>query len=227
MLKVEDLRIKKGGVQMKEGDRVRIKKEYAGINGSKHQKGYVYGKIVSKSDNMYNLLPAGVKVLLDSGAQQWFGHGNFDIVGERGIIYGREYQTTDKPITIKSLILSKRFGDESIEYFMHDFALSDIIPLFYVFSWLKEGDIESLLDLLDCGFISIVEERNSDHGESLICGESNAKEALKEAVSGIYFGDSSDYLSALWTIVLELGGEDAYVLLQEDARAAFEKYCED
>jgi len=48
--------------------------------------------------------------------------------------------------------------------------------------------------------------------------------ALSDAVTAIYYEDSRDYLSALWSIVARLGGEEAASLLEEDERAAYEKY---
>jgi hypothetical protein len=50
--------------------------------------------------------------------------------------------------------------------------------------------------------------------------------ALKEAITAIYFADSSDYLSVLWTIVEILGGEEAAELLEKDESKAYKKYCE-
>lgn len=56
----------------------------------------------------------------------------------------------------------------------------------------------------------------------------NVKDALKCAISAIYFDDSSDYATALWQIVQYLGGDDAYNLLEEDSSMAYNKYvnCE-
>ena len=48
--------------------------------------------------------------------------------------------------------------------------------------------------------------------------------ALGEAVAAIYFNDSSDYLCALWTIVHDLGGEDAVKLLETDEKTAYARY---
>lgn len=50
--------------------------------------------------------------------------------------------------------------------------------------------------------------------------------ALGEAVAAIYFDDNSDYLSALWAIVRDLGGEEAVNLLEKDGRAAYAKYSQ-
>ena len=50
--------------------------------------------------------------------------------------------------------------------------------------------------------------------------------AMKAALSAIYFADSSDYISALWDVVRETGGEEAAALLEEDAQEAYDKYCE-
>jgi hypothetical protein len=49
--------------------------------------------------------------------------------------------------------------------------------------------------------------------------------ALGIAVSALYFGDSSNYRSALWNIVQELGGEEVISLLEHNAKAAFDKYA--
>ena len=49
--------------------------------------------------------------------------------------------------------------------------------------------------------------------------------ALTEAVAAIYFDDSSDYKSALWAVVEDLGGPEAVDLLLRDKRAAYKKYC--
>ena len=57
--------------------------------------------------------------------------------------------------------------------------------------------------------------------------ERNVRHALGEAVAAIYFGDSSDYLSALWTIVQDLGGDEAVSLLEADEGAAYAKYSKD
>lgn len=46
--------------------------------------------------------------------------------------------------------------------------------------------------------------------------------ALREAVNAIYFNDSSDYLSALWSVVRALSPETAD-LFARDERAAFER----
>lgn len=50
----------------------------------------------------------------------------------------------------------------------------------------------------------------------------SAPDALREAVNAIYFTDSSDYFSALWSIVRFLSPETAD-LLAKDERAAFER----
>lgn len=55
--------------------------------------------------------------------------------------------------------------------------------------------------------------------------EENIKQALDKAVSAIYFDDNSDYATALWEIVGELGGQEAVDLLEKDAKAAFDKYA--
>jgi len=56
--------------------------------------------------------------------------------------------------------------------------------------------------------------------------ERRVRHALGEAVAAIYFDDSSDYLSALWAIVRDLGGDEAVNLLDADERAAYAKYSE-
>ena len=53
----------------------------------------------------------------------------------------------------------------------------------------------------------------------------NTGDALEAAVAAIYFGDNSDYCTALWDVVASLGGDDAKLLLQEDSQAAFDKFC--
>ena len=50
------------------------------------------------------------------------------------------------------------------------------------------------------------------------------REALSKAVNAIYFDDGGDFLSALWGIVKDLGGEEATALLEEDEAAAYKKY---
>lgn len=50
----------------------------------------------------------------------------------------------------------------------------------------------------------------------------SVSDALREAVNAIYFTDSSDYFSALWSIVRFLSPETAD-LLAKDERAAFER----
>ena len=50
----------------------------------------------------------------------------------------------------------------------------------------------------------------------------SATDALREAVNAIYFNDSSDYLSALWSVVRSISPETAQ-LLEENERAAFEQ----
>ena len=55
--------------------------------------------------------------------------------------------------------------------------------------------------------------------------EENIKKALEAAVNAIYFDDNSDFGSALWTVVRELGGVDAIDLLDRDARGAYLKYA--
>ena len=54
--------------------------------------------------------------------------------------------------------------------------------------------------------------------------EENIKNALDKAVSAIYFNDNSDYETALWEIVGELGGQEAVDLLESNPKAAFDKY---
>lgn len=54
----------------------------------------------------------------------------------------------------------------------------------------------------------------------------DVKAAIAKAVAAIYFDDSSDYSSALWGIVKDLGGEELATLLEEDESAAHEKYRE-
>jgi len=56
------------------------------------------------------------------------------------------------------------------------------------------------------------------------CSSSNVENALYEAIGAIYFADNSDYLSALWTVVSLLGGEEAVELLERDPSAAWHKY---
>jgi hypothetical protein len=58
-----------------------------------------------------------------------------------------------------------------------------------------------------------------------IVSEDNIKQALNSAVKALYFGDNSDYETALWEIVSELGGQDAVDFLENDAQAAFNKYA--
>ena len=53
----------------------------------------------------------------------------------------------------------------------------------------------------------------------------DVQQALDEAVAVIYLGDSSDYLSALWEVVLALGGTEAVELLANDSQKAYERYC--
>ena len=52
----------------------------------------------------------------------------------------------------------------------------------------------------------------------------NIKNALCKAVDAIYFNDNSDYESALWGIIRELGGQEAVDLLEQNPKAAFDKY---
>jgi protein subunit release factor A len=47
---------------------------------------------------------------------------------------------------------------------------------------------------------------------------------LREAVTALYFRDSSDFGPALWSIVKRLGGEEAAELLEADEEAAYLKY---
>jgi hypothetical protein len=51
--------------------------------------------------------------------------------------------------------------------------------------------------------------------------------ALGEAVAALYFDDSSYYASALWTIVLDLGGREAVDALQADSSSAYHRYGAD
>jgi len=50
--------------------------------------------------------------------------------------------------------------------------------------------------------------------------------ALAEAVSALYFDDSSDYEYALWKVVQYLGGQDSVDMLEKDSQKAYETYCE-
>ena len=54
----------------------------------------------------------------------------------------------------------------------------------------------------------------------------DVKKALSEAVAAIYFDDNSDYGNALWGVVAALGGPEACELLENDEKAAYDKYCE-
>ena len=56
--------------------------------------------------------------------------------------------------------------------------------------------------------------------------ETRIKKALAEAVAAIYFNDSSDYGTALWSVVHLLGGEEAATLLEEDEAEAYAQYVE-
>ncbi len=56
------------------------------------------------------------------------------------------------------------------------------------------------------------------------CSTSDVERALHEAIGAIYFADDSDYLSALWTVVSLLGGDEAVELLERDPGAAWHKY---
>lgn len=49
---------------------------------------------------------------------------------------------------------------------------------------------------------------------------------LREAVSVIYFDDSSDYGSALWSIVRIIGGSDLCDLLDANPSEAYKKYVD-
>ena len=51
------------------------------------------------------------------------------------------------------------------------------------------------------------------------------KLALSETVQSLYFNDNRDYKSALWHIVMILGGEEAVEMLKKDDEKAYEKYC--
>ncbi|WP_066338436.1 hypothetical protein [Azohydromonas lata] len=51
--------------------------------------------------------------------------------------------------------------------------------------------------------------------------------ALGEAVAALHFDDNSHYASALWTIVLDLGGREAVNALQFDSSAAYHRYGAD
>jgi len=54
----------------------------------------------------------------------------------------------------------------------------------------------------------------------------NVKKAIKEIVTVIYLDDSSDYLSGLWSALMELN-KDAAILLEEDEVLAFKIYVKD
>lgn len=56
---------------------------------------------------------------------------------------------------------------------------------------------------------------------------SKSELALAEAVKVLYLDDSSDYYSALWTIIEILGGAEATDLLEENPRLAYKKYVDD
>lgn len=62
--------------------------------------------------------------------------------------------------------------------------------------------------------------------QALQADSKKSKEALAEAVKAIYFDDSSDFGSALWKIVLFLGGEEASDLLGYNEKSAYKKYVE-
>lgn len=51
-----------------------------------------------------------------------------------------------------------------------------------------------------------------------------AKQALAKAVAAIYFADDSDYQSALWDIVIILGGKKVVDLLKNNEHKAYIKY---
>jgi len=54
----------------------------------------------------------------------------------------------------------------------------------------------------------------------------DTKKALSKAVKAIYADDTSDYSSALWEVILALGGKKAVELLEEDEDAAYKRYQE-
>jgi hypothetical protein len=51
------------------------------------------------------------------------------------------------------------------------------------------------------------------------------KKALHAAVAAIYFDDSADYKTALWSVIGALDPEAAE-LLEKDEHAAFVRYCD-
>ena len=57
--------------------------------------------------------------------------------------------------------------------------------------------------------------------------ESDVADALKEAVKAIYFGDDSDYGTALYRVIQSLGGAQAVELLASDPSVAYAPYCTD
>jgi len=80
----------------------------------------------------------------------------------------------------------------------------------------------------ECGPNVLLEGAASDidaAADALEACAKDAEQALSEAVKIIYFDDSSDFLSALYAIVKQLGGQDAVDLLESDGHLAYEKYC--
>lgn len=59
------------------------------------------------------------------------------------------------------------------------------------------------------------------------CYAANVGHALGEAVAALYFDDSSDYESALWVIIRDLGGQEAVDAMNKDVAAAYHKYAAD
>ena len=60
-----------------------------------------------------------------------------------------------------------------------------------------------------------------EHKVSEVC----IRSALSAAIAAIYFDDSSEFRSALWDVVRELGGAQVARLLEEDASGAYDEYC--
>ena len=52
----------------------------------------------------------------------------------------------------------------------------------------------------------------------------STEKAMAKAVEALYFGDGSDYETALWQIVDALGGQKAVDMLEDDEEQAYSEY---
>jgi hypothetical protein len=136
---------------MEAGDRVKIKEEYVGKNGRTKDKDGGLGKIMFINNS------TSIRVLLDNGSAWSYFPDEFVVLNTETVyVDDVKYQTACNPITIKAMILSGKFSDAEIDWFIRaGYRTSTPISLSAIAEHFKSG----VSRLVDCGFVSVVEEK--------------------------------------------------------------------